>query len=284
MKSLLLNVLLAQVVMVAAAQTTAVTYAPPAESTALGTTIVDWDSLTPRTTAAGQTRPVFDNPTPTLEKFEVHVTTLQPGMASHPPHHHPWEEMLLIKEGDVEVSINGKKQHAGPGYMIFFASNDPHNLQNAGSKPATYYVINFYTDLVHTVSEKAAAEQAVPGKLASSVIDCNSLPSTPTKAGSHVTVISSPTLTFLALESHISTLNVGQSTAAGIVDPGDEFVVLKSGTVEMTVNGIADRMKEGAMVYWAPNDKRTIRNIGATPASYQIIRVTSGKSPKAAGG
>jgi quercetin dioxygenase-like cupin family protein len=279
MKSLLMYFLLAQVVMVAAAQTVA----PPAQPSVLGTTFVNWDSLTARGTPVGEQRAVFDNPTPTLEKLEVHVTTLLPGMESHPVHHHAWEEILLVKEGNVVVSINGRKQHAGPGAMIFFASNDPHNLVNAGDKPATYYVINFYTDLVHTVSDKPAAEQAVPGKLASSVIDCNSLPATPTKTGSRVSVVSSPTLTFLALESHITTLSVGQSTASDIVDAGDEFVVFKSGMVEVTVNGVADRMKEGSMLYWAPNDKRTLRNIGTTPVSYQVIRVTSGKTPKLAG-
>jgi XRE family transcriptional regulator, regulator of sulfur utilization len=279
MKSLLMYFLLAQAVMVAAAQTVS----PPAQPSVLGTTFVNWDSLTARGTPVGEQRAVFDNPTPTLEKLEVHVTTLLPGMESHPVHHHAWEEILLVKEGNVVVSINGRKQHAGPGAMIFFASNDPHNLVNAGDKPATYYVINFYTDLVHTVSDKPAAEQAVPGKLASSVIDCNSLPATPTKTGSRVSVVSSPTLTFLALESHITTLSVGQSTASDIVDVGDEFVVFKSGMVEVTVNGVADRMKEGSMLYWAPNDKRTLRNIGTTPVSYQVIRVTSGKTPKLAG-
>jgi hypothetical protein len=39
-------------------------------------------------------------------------------------------------------------------------------------------------------------------------------------------------------------------------------------------------MNEGSLVYWAPNDKRTLRNIGSTPTSYQVIRVTSAKSPK----
>jgi len=264
----------------AGAQTVAVTSTPPAQSTVLGSTAVDWGSLSARTTPVGQTRAVFDNPTPTLEKLEVHITTLLPGMMSHPPHHHPWEEMLLIKEGDVEVSINGQKHRAGPGYLIFFASNDPHNLQNVGDKPATYYVINFDTDLVHTVADKPAFEQAAPGKLASSVIDCNSLPVTATATGSRVSVVSSPTLTFLTLQSHITTLNVGQSTALGMIDPGDEFVVLKSGSVEVTVNGVAARIEAGSVLYWSPNDKRTVRNIGTTPASYQVIKVVSDKTPK----
>jgi quercetin dioxygenase-like cupin family protein len=191
----------------------AIAYAPPSQKTPLHTTFVDWDSLAVRTTASGASRAVFDNPTPVLEKFEMHITTLEGGKTSHPPHHHPWEEMLLVKEGTVEVSINGKLLRGGPGALIFYASNDVHNIKNAGDTPATYYVMNFYTDLVHTASDKPAAEQAVPGKLPSGIIDCNSLPVTTTPTGSRVTVVNSPTLTFPMLGSHITTLAVGQTTS-----------------------------------------------------------------------
>jgi quercetin dioxygenase-like cupin family protein len=262
------------------AQPVSLAYTPPADSTPLGTTFVDWDSLPVRSTPIGQVRSVFSNSTPTLDKFEVHITTLRPGMLSHAVHHHPWEEIILIKDGDVEVSINGQKHHAGPGYMLFYASHDPHNLKNVGDKPATYYVINFCTDLVQTVPDEPAAQQAVPGKLPSSIIDCNSLPATTTTTGSTVNVVDSPTLTFLRLASHITTLNAGQSTRADMVDPGDELFVLKSGRLEATVNGVTSRLTEGSLFYCAPNDKRTFKNIGPTPASYQVIKVISDKSPK----
>ncbi len=67
------------------------TYAPPKDPTVLATTFVDFDSLTPHTNPNGQSRPVFDNPTSTLDKLEVHITTLNPGMSSHPVHRHSWE-------------------------------------------------------------------------------------------------------------------------------------------------------------------------------------------------
>jgi uncharacterized cupin superfamily protein len=229
-------------------------------------------------------RSVFDNPTVAMDKLEVHITTLNPGKESHPVHRHSWEEMLLVKEGDFEVSINGVKQHAGPGSLVFFAANDPHNAKNVGTRPATYYVINFVTDLSHAAdapkSVQPAAGKAFPAKLPSSVIDCNAQPSTPTATGSRVVCVNSPTLTFLALESHITTLNPGQQTAPNIIDSNDELVVIKSGQLEIIVNGVASRMNAGSLLYWAPNDKRTLRNIGTTPASYQVIRVTSAKSPK----
>src|SRR5438105_3195232 len=282
MKSLLAAALLAPALTLAAQHVDVNTYAPPKDKTVLGTTFVDWDSLAFHTTAPGQTSPVFDNPTVALDKFEVHITTLNPGKESHPVHRHPWEEMLLIKEGDFEVSVNGKKQHAGPGDLVFLASNDPHNAKNVGATPGTYYVINFVTDLAHDADAKSAAEQAIPGKLASCVIDPSTLKATPTKTGSRVVVVNSPTMTFQALESHITTLNPGQQTDPDIVDPNDEFVIIKSGEVEIKVNGVGSRMKAGSFLYWAPNDKRTIRNLGTTPASYQVFRVTTDKSPKKA--
>jgi XRE family transcriptional regulator, regulator of sulfur utilization len=282
MKAWLLRLLLVPSLLAVAQPALVNTYSPPKNQTVLGTTFVDWDSLTPVTTAVGLSRAVFDNPTATLEKLEVHATTLMPGKESHPIHRHPWEEILVLKEGALEVSINGKQQQAGPGSLVFFASNDPHNAKNVGTTPATYYVINFVSDLVHTLPDKSAAEQAMPGKLASSIFDCDSLPQTATPTGSRVVCVSAPTLTFAALESHITTLNTGQSTAADIVDSNDEIVIVKSGTIEMKVNGISGRMKQGTLIYWAPNDKRTIRNIGDTPASYQVIRVTPARSAKAA--
>src|ERR1700735_1648637 len=150
MKTLLLILCLAATVGAKAQSVDVNTYAPPKESAVLATTFVDWDSLVPSPTPKGELRHVFDNPTVAMDKLEVHITTLNPGMESHPVHRHPWEEILLVKDGDFEVSVNGRKQHAGPGAMVFLASNDPHNARNVGDKPATYYVINFVTYLPHS--------------------------------------------------------------------------------------------------------------------------------------
>jgi uncharacterized cupin superfamily protein len=269
--------------MAVAADTISVKYGPPSHTTLLGTTFVDWDSLIGKATPIGIFRPVFDNPTATLEKLEVHVTTLLPGMISHGVHHHPWEEMLLIKEGEGDTSINGVLHHVHPGDLVFFASNDPHNFQNTGKEPATYYVINFVTARVHTAPGPSALEQAVPGTLPSSVIDCDSLPSTPTKTGSRVSVIDSPTLSFARLESHITTLGADQSTMTDIVDSGEELFILKAGEIEARVDGVSCRIKAGSFFYCIPNSKRTFRNIGTVPATYQVIKVVSDKSPKPVG-
>jgi len=90
-------------------------------------------------------RSFFDTRTATLEELEVHVTTLNPGKAPHPPHRHPNEEMIIVRQGTLEVLVNGEWKRVGPGSVIFNASNQLHGLRNVGADQAIYHVINWKT-------------------------------------------------------------------------------------------------------------------------------------------
>jgi XRE family transcriptional regulator, regulator of sulfur utilization len=121
-----------------------VAFAQPTE--VLHSTVFDWNAMVAKPTNVGSVRSIFRGPTPTLEELEMHVTTLNPGQTSHAPHKHPNEELVIIKEGTVETLSHGKWVKAGPGSIIFNASNELHGLKNVGTTPATYHVINWKTD------------------------------------------------------------------------------------------------------------------------------------------
>jgi XRE family transcriptional regulator, regulator of sulfur utilization len=105
--------------------------------------VFDWNAIPAKPTNVGSVRQFFKAPTATLEVLELHVTTLNPGEASHPPHQHPNEELVIVKEGTVEALVNGAWKRVGPGSVIFNASNQLHGIRNVGSAPATYHVINW---------------------------------------------------------------------------------------------------------------------------------------------
>ena len=113
----------------------------------LGSRVWDWKDLTARPNATGEARTVVRAPTVTLDELEMHITTLNPGLASHPPHQHPNEELLIIREGTVEALVAGELKRIGPGSIIFQASNQLHNIKNVGDVPATYHVINWKSPL-----------------------------------------------------------------------------------------------------------------------------------------
>jgi quercetin dioxygenase-like cupin family protein len=100
----------------------------------------NWADLKVIPTKIGAKRNVFDNPTPALGNFECHITTLNPGESPHPPHRHPDEELLVIKEGTLAALQDDHTNIVTTGGIIFEASNELHGLRNIGTNPATYYV------------------------------------------------------------------------------------------------------------------------------------------------
>jgi len=116
------------------------------QASVLHSTVFEWNVMTAKPNNVGSVRFVYRGPTPTLDELEMHITTLNPGVASHPPHHHGNEELVLIKEGTVETLSRGKWVKAGAGSIIFNAANEEHSLKNAGTTPATYFVVNWKTD------------------------------------------------------------------------------------------------------------------------------------------
>lgn len=105
--------------------------------------VFNWADLKVTPTKQGERRTVFDAPTPNLADFECHITTLNPGEAPHPPHHHPDEELMIIKEGTLAALQGDKTNIVTAGGIIFEASNETHGLRNIGTNQATYFVFRF---------------------------------------------------------------------------------------------------------------------------------------------
>ena len=131
------------VALVAAATTYACTSIAQEPRKLLDSTAWKWDDMQAKKTDVGELRPVVREPTRTLDELEMHITTLNPRTASHAPHTHPNEEMVIVREGRLQAHVNGQEIVVGPGSVLFFASMQPHAVQNIGDTPATYFVINW---------------------------------------------------------------------------------------------------------------------------------------------
>ena len=86
-------------------------------------------------------RAVMKGKLATGEAIEVHETTLGIGNMPHPPHRHEHSEMWLIREGLVELYVEGKTTQMGPGSVGFVKSNEEHGIKNVGKAAAVYFVV-----------------------------------------------------------------------------------------------------------------------------------------------
>lgn len=93
------------------------------------------------TSKTGSSQAVNQGVLKTGEGVEMHNTVLLPGMEPHPPHQHEHSEWLLIREGQVDWLVDGKRQTAGPGDICYAASMQLHGIRNIGTVPAKYFVM-----------------------------------------------------------------------------------------------------------------------------------------------
>jgi len=105
-----------------------------------------FEDLPVRTSGQNQSRAILKGEIYTGLPLEIHMTDLAPGMAPHAPHRHVHEEMVMLIEGQLDVTISGETSRATTGSLIYFASGDLHGTRNPGPGRARYFVVALGSD------------------------------------------------------------------------------------------------------------------------------------------
>ena len=115
-----------------------------AELTTLKSVVYRYEDLPSRPCGPNLSHPVFDGLTHGGFRVEMHETELGPDQSPHPPHRHSHEEAIMVYEGALDYTVNGKTTHLEPGGFGFSGSNDEHGVKNPSSTAKSkYFVIAF---------------------------------------------------------------------------------------------------------------------------------------------
>lgn len=117
-----------------------------AENASLPAKAYRFEDLAAKREGENAFRAIFDGRTRTGFALELHESDLAPGAMPHPAHHHVHEEIFLVQEGTLEVTLGGETTRLGPGSAAFVASNVEHGIRNAGSGHAQYFVLGLGND------------------------------------------------------------------------------------------------------------------------------------------
>ena len=86
----------------------------------------------------------FDRPTAMCERFEMHVTQLDTKGPSHTPHTHIDSEIILVIDGQTEMTIGEEHYEGGAGDLYFVNSNELHGIRNVSDQPCKYFAFRWY--------------------------------------------------------------------------------------------------------------------------------------------
>jgi mannose-6-phosphate isomerase-like protein (cupin superfamily) len=82
---------------------------------------------------------------PTGIGCEVHVSSLQPGTPHETAEKHKHSEIWLVREGKVELMLNGETHMLAPGDVGIAVAGTMHWVRNAGDTVCSYYVMEVGT-------------------------------------------------------------------------------------------------------------------------------------------
>jgi (S)-ureidoglycine aminohydrolase len=233
--------------------------------------VYSWQNLKPVKEETRVRRQVLDGSTTHLQNLEIHATTLEPGQAPHPPHvHADEEELIIVKEGKLSVTINGKTEELGAGSVAMAMPGDEHGFNNTGSSRATYYVIKYKA---RAPLDSARARNAG----GSFMINWKDVPATPNEKGSRRHFFERPTAMSGRYEMHVTTLNGGLQSHNPHTHVAEEIILMIQGKGTMQIGQNFYRANAGDLIFLNSQVPHAFKNTTDLPATYFAFQWTPGE-------
>lgn len=221
-----------------------------------------WKNLPVEKRETSDRRAIFDAAGAVNDNIESHTTTLAPGKAAHAPHKHPEEELLIVKEGTIKMTINDKTQLLGPGSVAYVYPGDEHGAVNAGTTNATYYIIKY-----RARKDSLRPERGVKAG-GSFMVNWNDVAFTAHGKGGVRKFAEKPTAIFRRFEMHVTTLNAGLRSHDPHTHKAEEIVLMIEGNAEMQIGNEFKKAGPGDLIFLGSNVSHAIRNDDTKPISY----------------
>jgi (S)-ureidoglycine aminohydrolase len=224
--------------------------------------VYNWDNLKAVKEDTRVRREVMEGSTTSLAHFEAHTSTLEPGKAPHPPHTHAdEEELLIVKEGQVKITINGVSKIMGRGSIAYAIPGEEHGIENAGTTQATYYVFKYKSNLPMNM-ERAKQNGG------SFMINWDTVKVAKTDKGQRREFFNKPTSQLVKFEMHTTALNPGLDSHPPHTHKEEEIILILKGNVTMHIGDNFYKAGPGDVIFLSSGVSHALMNTGNEQCEY----------------
>ena len=209
-----------------------------------------------------ESRKILEGTSPHFEYLEIHATTQFPGAKPSNAHaNEDMEECIIVKEGTMKITIEGKSEVLGPEGVILLMPQQMHSMENIGNSNLTYYVMKYKSRKKMDI----ARGQAAGGSL---MLNADSLAFKPSARGGGRPYFDRATAMCERFEMHITQLNKKGSSHEPHAHLETEIILIISGETEMTIEGKEYQAAAGDFYLMGSQLLHGVRNATDTPCSY----------------
>ena len=232
----------------------------------LASSVYDWEKVPVKKTSSGEMKEFFSNPTRSLELFEIKAITINPGKSVQKELvGQGTDELLIIKEGVADIQINNEIKVFEEGSVAVASSGDEVTLTNRQKSRMVYYSIHFRP-------YPADLKKLALKKISPVFVDWKSVEFKPAANGGRRNIMQQKTSDLEELEIHVTTLMEGLASHSGHTHTDEEIILVRYGTVEMTIAGAHAEVGPGSVIFVTNDDNHGLINAGKGKCEYYAFR------------
>jgi (S)-ureidoglycine aminohydrolase len=227
-----------------------------------------WKDAPVEKTRTGFKREIVSGMATDFQFMDISATTLKKNKMENEGVQTNFEEMVIVKDGLLEVTINGKFQTVGRGSVAVIVPGDERSFVNATNSETTYYVFRYR-------SKNPPDWERGKESGGSFVMDWNDVKFVPRDDGKGGTrsFFTRSTVMGRRLELHSTLLEPGQSSHTPHHHRAEELVVILHANAEMYLGpeetgGRTKKATDGDIIYLVSNEYHALGNPGNEPALY----------------
>ena len=199
---------------------------------------------------------------PNLDYLRIHATTQYKGAKPSPAHiNKEREELVIVKEGTMKATIDGKTKVLGAGSVLLIMPQQMQSFENIGDGPLTYYVMQYKS------TKPANLERGRTGG-GSMMLNADSLVFKSTEKGGSRAYFDRATAMCERFEIHVTQLNKKGPSHTSHSHSETEIILVISGETEMTIDGKEYKAEAGDFYFINSELLHGMRNAGNAPCSY----------------
>jgi (S)-ureidoglycine aminohydrolase len=211
---------------------------------------------------SGYRQSIFSGETIDFKPFSVHYTTVNAGQKSHDPHKHLTEELIIVKEGEIMLTVEGVENRLKVGDVVIIKPNDMHGMVNNGKKSATYMV------MIYENKNNENSPTIKPAINKTHIVRWDSTDYKKHDLGGRRNFIDNKTAQAKRFEMHTTTLLKGKQSHPPHTHRASEILVPIEGKTEEYIDGQWIKAEIGDIIFLESGASHAIRNVGRKKCTY----------------
>lgn len=204
----------------------------------------------------------LEGTSPHFDYVKIHATTQNPGAKPGQPHiNKDMEELIIVKEGTMKVTIEGQSKIIGAGGVVLIMPQQMQSIENIGNSKLSYYAMKYKSKKPMNIERGFISGGSM-------ILNADSLVFKPSEKGGGRAYFDRQTAMCERLEMHVTQLNKKGPSHAPHSHIETEIILIISGNTEMTIDGKEYTAGPGDFYFINSGLFHGVRNASDEPCSY----------------